>query len=885
MFLFNGGLKGSVSASPVTEDLWGVRQDCSFKIKDPKNSIDRSFNKKVAGCQGKYAEGNKFWTFSDFQDTQDESINKVVLEIHFIVSDWKDDTLLLQITNNNGGVWNTLDTFDPSNPPPFQFDTFNQDGKLKKPKTYDVSKWFGTPRQVNAAQVRLRGEKAFGEVDEITVLIDETRLTVTGLARVSAIPTPGKSPTMTLEGSRTQTETTTLTATQTGTVTATQASTVTVTVTPAQDDDHGRKATPTLTPTLTITGTPLTSTPTLTGTVETTTPTPTPTITGTVITGTPNLTETITPTETATPMPVGTEIPGIHAALLKNAPLVSQGLWGTAQTCTSCTLTNPANSIDLAFNGLAASTTAPFGNGSVWTFTAIQDTTLASIIQVTIDVNFMITGWVDDQIDLEIYNGTAWTRIARFAAGAPPPSVLTTQTYDVSSLFTSQTQVNNAQFRIRGTLVAGGTADNVTIAFDEISLNAGDSYPPRPTPPAPAPAPTSVPSADDPHVHYNSGTDACAGCHRSHIDAGPHLRGVWGEENVCFACHTSGGTGTNIQPAFTALANTATRFFKHDVTATTGVHQLTESAGSAFSGAFRHVECEDCHQPHRATRGAASAPMLPREMQGSSGVNPNWAGTGSPASFTWLTQADREYQVCLKCHSSFSTLPTYQPDGWGWNGTAYNNFVANGLRKLTSTDARQVLDSRDMAKEFNPYNTSFHPVAATGRNTNIPSASFVSGWSTSSLVYCSDCHTNSNPASGANGPHGSPLLHLLGGAGATPHNYTTVENTGSSPIAANTGDICFKCHVYSVYVSGGSATATNFRNGTENYHTLHSFAACYACHDSHGSEQLHLINFNVLYAVPNTGYNSQTAFVPSVTGGSCYLACHGHNHSPETYSR
>ena len=498
----------------------------------------------------------------------------------------------------------------------------------------------------------------------------------------------------------------------------------------------------------------------------------------------------------------------------------------------------------------------------------------------------MIGGWVDDQIDLEMYNGTSWTRIARFASGGTaPPASLTTQTFDVSSLFSNQTLVNAAQFRIRGTLVVGGTAENMTVSVDEISLNVSDTFPPQPTPPAPAPAPTNVPPSNDPHVHYSYGTDACAGCHRSHSGSGPVVRQAWGEENVCFSCHTSGGTGTNVQPAFTGNTNTATRFFKHDVAATTGVHQLNESAGSNFGGGNLHVECEDCHQPHQATRGSASPPMLQSVMKGMSGVNPNWSGAGAPASFTWLSQADREYQVCLKCHSSFTTSPTYQPDGWGWNGSAYNNFVANGLRKLTSTTASQVLDSRDMGKEFNPYNTSFHPVAAQGRNTSIPSTAFVAGWSTSSLVYCSDCHTNSNTGAGAKGPHGSPLLHLLGGAGVTSHNYTTVENPSSESTVADPGDICFKCHVYSVYVTGGSGSITNFRDGTENYHGLHRFSSCYACHDSHGSEQLHLINFNVLYAVPNAGYNSQTAFVPSATGGSCYLSCHGHNHNPESYTR
>jgi len=561
-----------------------------------------------------------------------------------------------------------------------------------------------------------------------------------------------------------------------------------------------------------------------------------------------------------------------------SAPAALNELWGqTSMVAIGCTAAGGTAAYSPAsFNGLTG--TCAFTAAGTWTYNNLNDlvtgqptTNLAGAVLTT---RLAVINWVDDQVFVEVSNdGTTWNAIDTFQLSNAPTSTLSYFTYNVSLYFTTVTLANAAQVRFR--VVAVNTLDtNLTIASDQVRIAVLNAYVPMPTPTAPAPQPTVIPGPNDPHVAYSANTDKCAACHRTHTGAGLALRQTVPEENVCFMCHQANATpitATNVYSTFAVYTNTLTAFYKHDVAATNGVHRINDSYG----GANRHIECEDCHEPHEATRGPAAAPMIQRVMSGSTGVEPLYTSGSAMPTFNFLPQAQREHQVCLKCHSNFTTAPTYVPDGWN---TA---IVANGLKKVTSANALQVLDSRNMAAEFNPYAASFHPVLAQGRNQAISAASFVAGWSQTSLVYCSDCHQNNvTPTQGA---HGSPLLHIL--AGTT--NYKTGDN--STPLST---EVCFKCHSFAVYVTGGTGTTgaggTNFYFQTNR--NLHSFhvrssvqTSCYTCHDTHGSEQEHLMNFDVSVVTPGAGRNSQTAFLPTATGGTCSLTCHGANHDGFTY--
>jgi hypothetical protein len=345
------------------------------------------------------------------------------------------------------------------------------------------------------------------------------------------------------------------------------------------------------------------------------------------------------------------------------------------------------------------------------------------------------------------------------------------------------------------------------------------------------------------------------------------------EETLCFNCHTT-TPGRPVAASFSTWTNTATRIFEHDVSVDRGLDHGKEVFGASFAN--RHIECGDCHEPHEdAYPNTATAPAIKLPQRGASGVEPIFGGIGAPTSYSFLSQAANEYQVCFKCHSSYTTLPTYQPDGIS-NATT-PTYTIDGLGKL------DVVDWRDLAREFNPNAASFHPVTAVGKNAAIDtwvatsSCGGVTPCSVNSRTFCTDCHANAaGNAAGNNGPHGSQRLHILKGAA----NYITDDN-GTGTITHDEGEVCFLCHAYGTYATGANIGTSRFTRHKSNNHNSYP---CYDCHDSHGSENFTgLVNFNTDHITFTGGRNSSNAFVRTTTGGTCYVACHGENHNPQSY--
>jgi predicted CXXCH cytochrome family protein len=320
---------------------------------------------------------------------------------------------------------------------------------------------------------------------------------------------------------------------------------------------------------------------------------------------------------------------------------------------------------------------------------------------------------------------------------------------------------------------------------------------------------------------------SCEACHRPHNAGGrERLMRREAEEDNCLSCHDGSVARGNIAAELTKISI-------HDVRATTGVHSPAEKA----SGMTKHVECTDCHDPHRAAAGTAVAPHIRPSTRGATGI------TGAD---TTLIEATYEFQICYKCHTGTATV--------------------------RSPLISRVISNADLSQKLAPVNPSYHPVEASGKSTNVPS--LLQPLKTTSIIYCTNCHNSDSIAQGTRGPHGSPYRPLLA------RNYALIDNTVESPTAYA---LCYGCH-------NRNSILANQSFKLHKLHIVDKKTPCYLCHDPHGisatqgttRNNVHLINFNNTAVLPfnKTG----PVYVSRGTNrGSCTLRCHNFNHSNLSY--
>lgn len=331
----------------------------------------------------------------------------------------------------------------------------------------------------------------------------------------------------------------------------------------------------------------------------------------------------------------------------------------------------------------------------------------------------------------------------------------------------------------------------------------------------------------DPWPHTAEKTvlaNGCGNCHRPH-SAGtkPRLLNFPKEEDNCYSCHNGNVAAKNIQGEFKKAS-------VHPVELTSGLHDPTED----LTRAPRHVACVDCHNPHAANDQSAMAPNASGALAGVAGIT----SSGTP-----VKQIAREYELCFRCHADNTTgLP------------------ARVDRQYVELNTRT---------EFAPSTASFHPVETAGKNPNVPS--LISPWTTSSLVYCTDCHnSNTGPGAGGTGPkgpHGSAYVPLL---------ERRLELTDHHPENSTTYALCYKCHSRNSILGNQSFPS-------HDKHIVGEKTACTTCHDSHASaKSSHLINFNPMYVTKSS--SGRMEFIDHGTyRGTCYLSCHGKDHNPLSY--
>jgi hypothetical protein len=309
------------------------------------------------------------------------------------------------------------------------------------------------------------------------------------------------------------------------------------------------------------------------------------------------------------------------------------------------------------------------------------------------------------------------------------------------------------------------------------------------------------------------------------------------EEDTCYQCHSLSADGfkatanrdwynaatmsTVSQGIYALMSGT----YKHNVGGYDGVHRPSpDDETRTYISANKHVECADCHGVHAATavRHTRGQTTLSGALTGATGTVPTFATTRwtNPTGYAAPAAATKEYQICFKCHSGFNTSMA------SWGGT--------GSQAWT-----------DQALEFSTYNASYHPVVAAlpGTDPGVngssvlqavdmraaftgPDGATYGGWTIGSVMYCSDCHAQSN--AGSLGPHGSAVKWMLKGPNqAWP--YDTAANNGSNVntlatyrtyserdtnLDAANGLFCRNCHVL---------------NGTEHTRSDHN-VPCVSCH-------------------------------------------------------
>ena len=329
--------------------------------------------------------------------------------------------------------------------------------------------------------------------------------------------------------------------------------------------------------------------------------------------------------------------------------------------------------------------------------------------------------------------------------------------------------------------------------------------------------------APNPWPHTSGTTVAANGCENCHAphNAGtkPRLLNQAGEEQNCYTCHNGHVATSDVQSEFSKSSI-------HPVQLTTGVHDPAENPLNPP----RHVECEDCHNPHASKAQLATAPAVNGSLAGVRGIN---------VAGNLIAPALNEYEVCFRCHS----------DGVPGN-------PATITRQNPQTNTRI---------QFAGSNQSFHPVTAARNNPNVPSLKPT--LTATTIIYCTDCHnSDSGPGaggSGPKGPHGSRFSPLL------ERNMTFTDNMGETPDAYA---LCYKCHDRDSILNDKSFQS-------HNKHVVTCQTACSTCHDSHGVPAAGgLINFNTFYVKPSTA-NGRLEYIRGANfAATCSLICHGKDH-------
>ena len=422
-----------------------------------------------------------------------------------------------------------------------------------------------------------------------------------------------------------------------------------------------------------------------------------------------------------------------------------------------------------------------------------------------------------------------------------------------------------------------------------------------------------------PHTGYTLTSPDCAGCHAAHTAPGTTMIQTFSERSVCYTCHDGSGASGDVKQDFSGVpVNDASQdaYYSHPVgDASSSRHAL--DSDNEFQGELnRHAACSDCHNPHQSTnaRPAQSTTgwTASGAISGASAVGADNGAAGARPAYT-LKRANSvtyEYELCLKCHSGWTTLPTRSTSHPSWW-------------------------SLDAGVEFNPANTSYHPIEAAGRNQTSQMAASLAGTSPfkawdfriESTIRCANCH--GDPSTVNQTPSGTPKTPSAASTQAThassnrglliaPYRDRDLKPAGEAYNATDFA-LCYLCHTERPFVDANAdATAPDTLFALHAKHlTLiggsantdlsidHAgdgggLALCAECHFRPHSTAIAYKVGDTTPTARATGNSGLVNFSPNVQGvdgaaptwsqpdslgvGSCTLTCHGHTHAAsDTY--
>lgn len=334
----------------------------------------------------------------------------------------------------------------------------------------------------------------------------------------------------------------------------------------------------------------------------------------------------------------------------------------------------------------------------------------------------------------------------------------------------------------------------------------------------------------------------CEVCHRPHSAQQTEalLRGSDEKQTCLLTCHNG---QLSAEQGGRKVDDQFMRPYNHHVGENPLVHKGNENDLDPQSARY-HVECVDCHNPHRVNYRTASAPAAAGVIEG---VKTQTLATGD------FIVATTEYEICYKCHAE-----------------SYNTFRS----RAESLPQRQY-GELNLRQRFSPGNQSYHPiVAAVGSsaiNAAILKPSFFGPDGSSipldgsSRIYCHDCHD----------PHGANESHLL--------VASYLQDTLPATYLSSDYQLCFRCHDETRLLDGVSSRFPQHRTHVSNPDNTPSHRyriPCSVCHDPHGvAGQPHLINFDT-----RPGFVNPMSPLPlySPQRKSCTVSCHtapGNTHS------